>query len=395
MTSREIAYRILINHFKDGEYLNLALQSQEMPQRESGFITRLVYESVQNYDLMVYQFKSYLHKKVPLEIEIVLVMGAVQHFMFDSIEDYAIVNEMVNLTKKIKSSFSGLVNAVLKKVVKSELEYPEDLATRYSHPLWMVKLLESQMGTVNTTKLLAHNNTIAPLYVRLNKEFNLDYYPIEKNKQGHLVTTGVIFKTDALESGKIVIQDIASQEVVKTFGEINGRILDCCGAPGTKTSQLALRFPKAQITMLDLHEHRVKLADDLFNRLSLQNITTKMGDATEFEDELYDGILCDVPCSGFGVMRRKPDLRKRIQPTDLDSLQVLQRDILVNMDKLLKVGGQLVYSTCTLNKKENEYQIRDFMDKHPHYELVSERTIYPWISNSDGFYIALLVKLDN
>ena len=396
MNARFQAYELLYNTLAKGQYLNLGLKSAHLSDSSRGFVTRLVYDTLQNYDWMKYQFESHLSKKVPLEIEIILVMSCVQHFLMDSIADYALVNEAVNLTKKVKHSYSGLVNAVLKKVVKQTLLKSDDLAIRYSHPQWMTNLFRKQLGENETTQLLAHNNTIAPLYVRLNndnlKSKMIEKYSLIEDEEGYLIGNSSLISDDLLKEGDLVIQDKASQQVVMMFNDIQGRILDACGAPGTKCSQLARRFETSSITMLDLHEHRVELSKELMERLDIKNVTCKVGDATTYEDEPFDAIMCDVPCSGLGVLRRKPDLRYRISPNDLDSLQELQAAILEHMDTLLKPGGQLVYATCTLNRKENEVQIDKFLDNHPNYTLIKQQTLLPHHHNSDGFYMALLIK---
>lgn len=391
MNARHQAYQLLYATLKKGQYLNLGLKEANLTPQDRSFVTRLVNDALQNYDWMKYQYQEFLVREVPLEVEIILVMSCVQHFLMDSVEDYANVNEAVNLVKEVKPSYSGLVNAVLKKVIQNPLKDSDDLSIRYSHPSWMVNLFKKQLGEVAAMKLLAHNNTIAPLYVRVHQDEAIEKYELTK-QDGYYVGSGKLLGSDALESGALLIQDKASQQVVEMFDEISGRILDACGAPGTKCSQLALRFPQADITMLDIHPHRVKLAQDLMGRLGIENVNCIVGDATNYVDEPFDAILCDVPCSGLGVLRRKPDLRFRIQPEDLDSLEQLQADILDHVDTLLKPGGQLVYATCTLNRKENELQIQKFLRRTGNYVLVREQLILPPEHNSDGFYMALLVK---
>lgn len=392
MNARYLAYQLVYKTLYEGQYFGLAISSI---QQDRAFITRLATESLQNYSLMKHQFAALLDKAVPKDVELVLVMGCVQHFLMDAVEEYAIVNESVNLVKKVKPSFRGLVNAIMRQMVNQEIQYPQDLATRYSHPQWMVNLLVKQLGESDAISFLQHNNQPAIHYVRLNddsqQEDILENYPIEKQNDDYIALPA-LFQTDALSRGLVIIQDKASQQVVKMFDEVEGNILDACGAPGTKTSQLAQRFKNSSIVMLDLHEHRVKLASDLMQRLNINNVTCLQADATKFDQGLYDAILCDVPCSGLGVLRRKPDLRWRIKGENLDELQVLQAAILDNVSKLLKPGGQLVYSTCTINKKENQQQVAAFIERHPQFVLKKEQLIKPYQNNSDGFYMALLVK---
>lgn len=405
INSRTIAYKILEGTLLKNQYTNLALKNLQTNPQDTRFITKLVYTSLQNYDSLLFQSAGYINKSVPKHVEILLVMGNCQYYKMDSIQEYAIVNEMVNLAKRVAPGYQGLINAVLKKTFTETFRLSQtedkvlDLSINTSTPKWITSLLVSQYGFSTSEKLLNHNQTEAPLYLRVNSvkatEFDiLNDYPVLKI-DNDLIGQQSFLKSEALSSGLVVVQDKTSQIICTLFDLIGSeRILDACSAPGTKTSQLATMVPSGEVVAVELHEHRAKLVSDLMKRLSIENVTTVVSDICDMNsDEQFDAILCDVPCSGLGVLRRKPDLKYRMSSNDLDALQVLQTKILDHVDQLLKVNGQLVYSTCTLNRKENEKQIESFLKNHPNYELIHEETVLGFNENSDGFYMAKLIKL--
>lgn len=396
---RQIVFEIL----SQNKYSNIELQKySNHPHR--AFITHLVYAVYQNYELLVHQTKDFLKKPVIKEIEIIFAMAAAQHYLMDSVTDYAIVDESVKLAKKVNPKFGGLVNAVLKKMILRPLQLSQthdelvNLSINTSHPLWIVKLLDAQYGKEETKKILEHHQNEAPLDIRYNplkisEDQLLDTYPIVKDDM-YLIAKSEIFKTDALESGLIVLQDRNSQQLINqiTFTS-NESVLDACCAPGTKLSQLALKYADRKVIGVDLHEHRIELTQNLINRWNLNNVDLYVSDFLDFNSNLnFDLILCDVPCSGLGVLRRKPDIKHRIQPEDLDQLQLIQEQILNHAASLLSENGVLVYATCTLNKKENEKQIEKFLKLNPNFECIYQETILGYINNGDSFYSAHLVR---
>lgn len=405
INSRFIAYKILEATLLKNQYTNLALKNLQTNPQDTRFITKLVYTSLQNYESLLFQSSEYLTKPVSKQAEILLVMGNCQHYKMDSIQDYAIVNEMVNLAKRVAPGYQGLINAVLKKTFTKPYRLSQteneimNLSINTSTPQWIASLLVSQYGQDIAEKILAHNQTEAPLYVRVNplkatETEIIDNYPVIKVGD-YFVGQQSLLKSDALSLGLAVIQDKTSQKICTLF-DLTGskRVLDACSAPGTKTSQLATMVSQGEIVAVELHEHRSKLVIDLMKRLSINNVTTITSDILEITfDQQFDAILCDVPCSGLGVLRRKPDLKYRLSQNDLDTLQDLQKKILNHVSSFLKVNGQLVYSTCTLNRKENEKQIASFLKENQNYRLIHEETVLGYRENSDGFYMAKLIKV--
>lgn len=396
---RDIVFDILSKN----KYSNIEIRKHS-DHPYHAFITHLVYTVYQNYELLVFQTADFLKSKVIKEIEIILAMAAAQHYFMDSVTEYALVNESVNLAKKINPRFGGLVNAVLKKMIKRPLQKSQsgdllvDLSINASHPLWMVKLLEAQYGFEKTQQFLLHHNSEPPLDVRYNplkisEEQLLETYPVNRIND-YLVASSEIFKTDALDKGYLLIQDRNSQQLVNNITITkNEIILDACCAPGTKLTQMATINESLKLVGVDLHAHRIDLTQELVNKWGLSNVELLVSDILDYKTtQLFDLILCDVPCSGLGVIRRKPDIKHRIQPQDLDTLESLQAQILDHCASLLKEGGTLVYATCTLNKKENERQVKQFLKRQPSFEMSKEKTLLGIDNNGDSFYSAHLVK---
>ncbi len=404
MNPRQYVFNGLKETLMEKKYSNLVLKQFDLNPQEQRFATALFYTTLQNYTWMSYQVESFMNKRPKEEVMILMAMACAQYYLMDNNAIYAIVNETVELSKQNQlGSYSGLINSVLKKTFDHPLRYSQsdnlvrDLSINTSHPEWMVALFVAQLGYEKAKLLCEHNNTVAPLYVRLNpnkisyQEAN-QVYGIYTDHRGSLIAPGTILNSDGLDSGKIIIQDIASQQVVETFSQKSGvRFLDCCCAPGTKLSQLAL-FEDSSGVGIDLHPHRIELTGQLLKRWGLDNVELKAMNFLDYPEESFDSILCDVPCSGLGVLRRKPDMKFTVASEDLDELQELQKQILDKAYQLLKVNGELVYSTCTLNKKENEKQIEQFLARYPDMKLLSQRTLEPWELNSDGFYIAHCIK---
>lgn len=394
---RDIAYEIL----SQNRFSNLEIQKLSQHPARS-FITHLVYTVHQHYESLKFQFEDLLHTPVPNSIEVILVMAAAQKYKMDSVTDYALVNESVELAKRVNRKYANLVNAVLKKMVLREFKLSQsddqhlDLSINSSHPLWMVKLLTAQYGLDLTTQLLHHHNTIPMIDIRVNqKKMSEDevqeLYPVFKDDDV-LIADSSIFSTNALTNGYVLVQDRNSQALINNIEfKTDDLVLDACCAPGTKLTQIADQV--RNVIGVDLHEHRIKLTQELVTRWGNDNVELFTSDILEYQpDSEFDKILCDVPCSGLGVMRRKPDIKRRIQPEDLDTLEHLQAQILNHVSQFVKVGGYLIYATCTLNKKENEKQIEKFLKTHPNYQLIEEETIFGSINNGDSFYKAQLLR---
>lgn len=394
---REISYQVLNEVLNQGRHAHLVLKELDLNELDQAFVSALVYTVLQNKYYLTYQYEDLVKRKPNKKIQIVLLMAAAQAFKMDEIPDYALVNEYVELTKKIQETHSaGFVNAVLKKMVDRK-ERPldttslEGVSIKYSMPLWILKLLKHQYSESFAIDYAKYVQSIKPTYAWVNRLKTTEDYTEYFDDVEKGIVNPKIFRSDALVNAEIVIQDINSQAVVDMMPiKKDMHFLDCCAAPGTKTLKIANRLENTgSITAVELVKERVQVTEDLMRRAEVRNTKVIEDDASLIEfDQTFDMALIDAPCSGLGVLSHKHDLRYHIKPNDLDDLEKIQKDILDNVAKYIKVDGLLVYATCTLNKKENEKQIEAFLKRNEAYELVYEKTFNPLETLGDGFYVA-------
>lgn len=422
MNGREIAYQILMDVYSKKTYSNLALnrafRTHNVSVKDRSFITNLVYGVLQNDIALDYIISNVLTKEtIRLKMRVLLKMALYQKRHLDRIPLYAIINESVSIVKKNESnSLSAFANAILHKLLETDFEIKrsnfssdyEYYSTLYSCPLWILKLIAKQYGDQNAFQYAYYNQVEAPFALRLNTMLTTKEKLLQKDqlfKAGNLSPVGLFYQgnipinhTNEHLNGLISVQDESGQLVaLKLEPSEEDYILDMCAAPGSKTGHIAeMMNNKGKIVAVDLYEHRLKLLEHNLRRLHLTNVEIKQADAMElnkhYRSGTFDKILLDAPCSGFGVIRRKPDIALKIQPHNLDELEIIQKRMLIAASKLLKKGGTLVYSTCTLNKKENEMQVKYLLERDSSFKLVEERTIFPQEYMSDGFYIAKLIK---
>lgn len=392
------AYNVLSDvEFRD-RHAHLVLKEKELDTKSQAFVSALVYTVLQHSLFLDYQFQDLVDAKLPKEVALVIKMACAQYFKMDDVPDYALVNEYVELSKTIgKKRYSGVVNAVLKKVIKRGLRPIEETGLKrasieYSMPLWILNLLSKQYDEKFAIDYAIYCQEIKPSYVRINtlKDFPLDMSYFEEYNNA-LIAKSELFRSDYLENGVVLIQDINSQKVVPFMNlEDNLEVLDCCCGPGTKTSHIAaLMNNTGHIDGVELHQSRADKTSELMERVGATNTTIITSDVLEYQtDKKYDRILLDAPCSGLGVLSHKHDLRYHIKPEDLDALILLQADMLDHVATLLEVDGILVYATCTLNRKENEKQVEAFLARNSNYELLESELCNPMETLGDGFYIA-------
>lgn len=379
-------------------YSNLYLRNhlQEVDEKDRALATRIFYGTIQNYRYCKECWSKYVKNKLHPKMDVLLTMSTYQLLLLDKVPSYAIVNDAVNIAKKINVKYAGLTNAVLHKVKAIETD---NVAIKYSLPDWLYKMWVSQYGQEKALVMASASVNILPMYVRRNalrtREADFDLEPFVCVQDPLYIYTGNdYFHHDYYQKGYMSAQDEGSFAIVKFVDpKENERILDCCAAPGTKTMAMAERMHnQGHIDSYDLHAHRKELIESDAKRLGIDIVHAGVQDATTFKSSvLYDRILCDVPCSGYGVLSRKPDIKLHMVPEDMDSLIPLQYSILNNVCQYVKVGGVLVYSTCTMNKKENEKQIEKFLKTHEEFSLVDEKTIFS-DTRQDGFYMAKLVR---
>ena len=415
MKAREKAFEALCEIVLKGQYSNLYLRKElsDFNNADKALITSIVYGTMQHSMYLRYQWVHFVKDKISEDMALLMDMSIYQFLMMDKVPEYAIVNEAVEIAaKKHKGKYKKMINAMLRRFLregkKEVIGTPEEvLSIETSHPLWIVQMWKSQYGWENTVKICQEDQKIAPQCARVNTMAASREEIIAQNpmfQKGKLSPDALIYQkgniadSEEYQKGLLTIQDEASQCVAHLLApKPNDRVLDACAAPGTKTTHMAqLMQDKGEIIALDLHEHRVELIRKGAERLKLSIIHPQCADAMHvsemFESESFDKVLCDVPCSGYGVMKRKNDIKVHMKSTDMDGIIPLQKAILEECAKMVKKEGILVYSTCTLNKKENEKQIEAFLKNHHDFELIVQKTIFPFEAETDGFYMAKLKR---
>jgi len=337
--------------------------------------------------------------KLDLEILIALRLALYQFRWLDRIPKRAALHESVELVKRArKRSAAPFVNAVLRKLSTAapqstpEPDSAEAIASTLAHPAWLVERWIHQYGLAMAAEICRHNQRIPPTTIRLRSptaESELNAQGI-KLKPGSLlasarrVLSGDITTTRAFRQADIVIQDEASQLVAILIGRAQGevRILDCCAAPGGKTLAIADQNPTAEITAVEIHPHRARLLQNLVSG-SKHNIGTMVADATNLPfTSPYHRILADVPCSGTGTLSRNPEIKWRLKPEDLSDLHTRQRAILRSALAHLSPDGRLVYSTCSLEKEENEDVVEEILAQDNSFHLLDCRSELDLLKNA-------------
>lgn len=425
MDGRQTAFRVLLRVERENAYSNLALDA-ELKRSANGapaaFVTALVYGVLERQITLDFVLQQYLLKplrKLRPEVRVVLRMGVLQLYFMDKVPASAAVNESVKLVKKNGCAYaSGLVNSVLRKISETPLTYPEtgdlvsDWSIRYACPKALVERLVKEYGAADTQSFLAASLGGAPTVLRVNTlkttakalQSRLQSEGIETSA-GTLENTLVVQSGGAIEQlssyreGLFHVQDTASMLCVQALGLQPGQtLLDMCAAPGGKSFTAAqIMQNQGSIMAFDLHKHRVQLISDGAKRLGISIIDAQAQDAAVFHaalEKTADRVLCDVPCSGLGVLRRKPEIRLR-ELTFIDNLTDIQYNILVHASKYLRMGGLLVYSTCTLNRAENEGVCDRFLRENPAYQKDGDyKTLLPHKDGTDGFFIARLRRIE-
>ena len=388
-----------------GTYSNLYLKDHldELPENQRPLATRIFYGTIQNWGLCDYVISKHTDRTPDPKIRILLAMTIYQIIFLKKIPDYAAVDAAVKLAHTRFGKASGYVNGVLRSVLRDKVKLPSDtlerLSVRYSIPLWLIRLWENHYGLEKAEQMAKTSNAVLPVYVRRNprrigeEEFFADPEIERMDADIGRFTGSSAARHPFYRQGRMSVQDPGSFEIVKFLDVQDGEsVLDVCAAPGTKSMAIAERLGSGAVDASDVHEHRVELIKTDARRLHLKNVHASVRDARNLSDAgLYDRILCDVPCTGYGVLARKPDIKLKLKPETLDSLLPLQAEILEEAAAHLKPEGKLVYSTCTLDRKENEKQVEKFLDCHPDWQLEEEQTVFP-DETRNGFYMARLSR---
>lgn len=417
MNSRSLAFDILKKVFINKAYSNVLLNKVsklDIDQLEKDFVFNLVHGIISNKIHLDYLLTRLIDlKKTKKELQIILLIGLYQMIYLDNIPNYAIVNETVNLAKTINQKSANFINAILNKFLRFKNKYLEinldnkDLELciihSFSYELYLMLIKQYDKQIVN--KIVINNHQIPKLYIRVNtlkittdQLFNQykDIYLLEKtNTNNCLVANKTIINSDLYKNGLITIQDKASILVSQILNpSLNTKVLDMCSAPGGKLTHLSMIMNNTgSIIGNELSESKIRLIKENILRLNCLNISLTNMDARDIKQKQeFDYILLDAPCSGFGVFKRKPEIKLRFDQKQVKSIIQLQSELLESAYYNLKTNGEMVYSTCTINQNENQNQINKFLNKHKNMVKVFEQQIFGFEENTDGFYICKLKK---
>ncbi len=424
--TREIALKILYKINKEQAYSNIALDEEikqnrkKLNDKDIGLISEITYGVTTwrlTLDEIIKKYSKIRLKKISPWILNILRMGIYQIIFLDKIPKSAAVNESVNLSKRYgHSSSSNFVNALLRKIDKSDYEEffqikddLERISKTTAMPEWIVKELLKNNTVAEVEEICKNSNSHPKITIRINNLKNSKQELENKLKEKNIVYEDTRYEDflilnkvknienlDLFKQGLFTIQDISAGLAVKILNPKPGeKVLDACSAPGGKTTYIAeLMQNKGDVEAWDIHEHRTKLVMQNAERLNITIIKTKVKDATIYDEKLnekFDKILLDVPCLGIGVIKRKPDIKWQRKIEDIEDITKIQKNILEYCSKYLRKGGELVYSTCSILKNENEDIVKEFLNNNKNYEKMEEISIFP-NQIQDGFFICKLHK---
>jgi len=442
MNSRELATQIVDNILNNGAFSNVILSQElnksNLEDKDKALVTEIVYGTVKykyTIDKILIHFLENGFDRLEPQILNILRTAIYQLRYLDKVPEFAAVNEAVNLAKDLVNiGASKLVNGVLRNYLRNsddskyyKAENPvEVLCFTYSFPKWMVELFIYQYGMETTEKILIGLNNVPEVTVRVNnlkisyedafKELTELGYNLKKgyvSPEAIKITKGrSIEKNPLFISGKITAQDESAMLVAASMDiKENQLVMDLCSAPGGKTTHISeLMNNTGAVKAFDLHDYKINLVKQNSQRLGITNIEFEVMDATSYNTDylnIADSVLVDVPCSGLGIIRKKPEIKWNKNNTETRGLKEIQKKIIINASQYVKTGGVLLYSTCTLNKKENEENIKYFLKKRSNFKLeplyfgdfenilYSEEGYATILPNEamDGFFIAKLRKI--
>ncbi|PPA72101.1 16S rRNA (cytosine(967)-C(5))-methyltransferase RsmB [Jeotgalibacillus proteolyticus] len=438
-TPREAALSILDQIDKNQSYSNLllnhAINNFHLKGPDVGLLTELTYGTIQRKLTLDFYLAPFIKKKVEAWVRNLLRMSLYQMIYLDRVPERAAIHEAVEIAKKKgHKGIAGLVNGVLRSIQREglpaldEIKDPiERVSIETSHPYWLVDRWVKQYG-IDKTREMCQTNLLAPVQTarvntllttrdevlsKLERE-GVEAQPSHIIPEGISITRGNIAHTEAYKQGLLTIQDESSMLVAYALNPEPGEhILDMCAAPGGKTSHIAQKMKnKGSIIALDLHPHKIKLVEENAARLGITTIKGQALDARKaqehFDEESFDRVLVDAPCSGLGVLRRKPDIKYAKKEQDLHSLAAIQISLLESAARMLKPGGTLVYSTCTVDHAENNQTVKHFLKENNQMKLAPLSAlpepvqplaedvlqVFPQDFGGDGFFIACFKKED-
>ena len=432
-TARNLALVVLEDVFVNQAYSNIALnkhlKGSQLSAADKGLVTEIVYGTVARKLTLEWYLSHFIQDRDKLDnwLYVLLLMSAYQLQYLDKVPEHAVVNEAVELAKFRKKGSEKMVNAVLRRILR---EGWPDIATikrknkrdsiAYSLPVWLVSKLKEEYGEERAQaifdSLLVRNKASIRVTDLSRKE---EIKAILEASDSPLAASGLVKEQghfaghDLFSEGAITIQDESSQLVAPTLNlQGHEQVLDACAAPGGKTAHMASFLTSGKVTALDLYDHKLDLIQENAQRLGVADrVQTQKLDARKvhefFEKDSFDKILVDAPCSGIGLLRRKPDIKYNKETADFTSLQEIQLEILGSVCQTLRKGGIITYSTCTIVSEENFQVVEAFLESHPEFEQVKLEheckdilkdgciLITPELYGSDGFFISQFRKISD
>ena len=430
-TARNLALVVLEDVFVNQAYSNIALnkhlKGSQLSAADKGLVTEIVYGTVARKLTLEWYLSHFIEDRDKLDnwLYILLLMSAYQVRFLDKIPDHAVVNEAVELAKVRKKGSEKLVNAVLRRILREGWPDIETIKRKnkrdsiaYSLPVWLVSKLKEEYGEERAQaifeSLLVRNKASIRVTDLSRKE---EIKTVLEASDSPLAASGLVKEQghfaghDLFLEGAITIQDESSQLVAPTL-DLQGdeEVLDACAAPGGKTAHMASYLTSGKVTALDLYDHKLDLIQENAERLGVSDwVQTQKLDARKvhkfFGRDSFDKILVDAPCSGIGLLRRKPDIKYNKETADFTSLQEIQLEILGSVCQTLRKGGIITYSTCTIVSEENFQVVQAFLESHPEFEQVKLEheckdilkdgciLITPELYGSDGFFISQFRKI--
>jgi len=402
INTRQVSWEMLHKVIYEGAFSNILLNDlsdkPEIDQHAKNFIFALTLGTINKKIYLEHVVNKFIDaNKTPEEIKVLLWMSVYQIKFMNKIPVYAVVNEAVELAKKVNQKFAGFVNGTLKSLIAKKEEAfivnaadpKEKFCIENAFPFDLYKLIEKEQGVDNAQLFVVNSNKIPEIDIRVNT------LKIGFDLKDALTVKKIVVKSKIYQDGLVTIQDKASILVSQILKPVqNSRVLDMCAAPGGKLTHLAaLMQNTGYIKAYEISGNRIPLIEANIERLNARNIELVHDDARNaVNDDPYDYILLDAPCSGFGVIKRKPEIKLNIDLQSLPKLYKTQAELLETAYRVLKTNGTLVYSTCTINRAENEAQIEKFLANHPDISVIHQQQLVGHEYNSDAFFICKMVK---
>ena len=416
---REIAADTTLEILEHGQFSHIYLRAVldkygYLEKSERAFFTRLVNGTIERkieLDFIIDSFSKTKTSKMKPFIRTIMRMGVFEIYYMDNVPNSATCNEYVKLAKKRGfSGLTGFVNGVLRNVARKRIDIDsEDLCIKYSMPQWIVDKWIMDYGIERTEEILSGFFVPADLCIRVNLSLitrsdladRLRSQGISVDESDSVPSALYISGYDSLSNipefgqGLFYVQDYSSQLVAYKAGVgVNSTVLDVCAAPGGKALHCGQIATKGSVLARDLTDAKVALIQENIDRMGADNVEAARWDATEFDESSkskYDVVIADLPCSGLGIIRKKPDIKYNQTVDSLKELTALQFKILETIHPYVKDGGTLCYSTCTINKDENEYQVEKFITLHPEFVVEDIKQLFP-DKMHDGFFICVMKK---